>query len=163
MNVINLAAYYIPNITNIRFLDWASIIILGSTPKNSAEFFYALFIQLMFSGLIGVIFNYLMLYLLSRDYILNAMMYSFFMSFIFRGFVVAYKVPFLYAPSLSTSITNISSVFIWGLILGLLLKRLNNKENLREGMGDQSEVYEKPGMVLDKSKFRIRFPEKNKI
>ncbi len=163
MNAINLAAYFILNTTNIRFLDWASIIILGSMPSNSAEFFYALFIQLMFSGVMGVIFNYLMIYVLSREYIINAILYSFFVSLISRGYVLAYKVPFLYTPSLTTSITNISSIFLWGLVLGFLLKRLNYNENLREGMGDQSEAYEKPGLVPDKSKFRIRFPERNKI
>ena len=162
MNAINLAAYYILNITKIRFLDWSSIIFLGRTPNNSAEVAYALFIQFLWSGLLGVIFNYLMHYVLSKEYILNGILYSFFMSFTFRGFAVAFEIPFLYAPSLLTSIANTSSVFIWGVVVSLLLKSLNNTENLREGTGNRAEVNGE-GILSEKSWFKIHFPKRNNV
>lgn len=123
MNFINLVFYYIFKLTEIRFLDWGSIVMLGHKPESFIEIIYGLIIHILWTGALGIIFSYLIPKITSQGYLIKGGLYAFLLTFIFRSIVRLYNVPILNKVSVKTSLINTSSAFLWGLILAALLKK----------------------------------------
>lgn len=125
MNAINLIFFYIFNLTKVRFLDWASIIMLGSKATTLPAAIYALIIHIFWTGALGIIFSYLLPEITSQGYLIKGGLYAFLLTFIFRAIVKLYNISFLSPISFQTSLTNTTSAFLWGITLAFLLKKLD--------------------------------------
>src|SRR5690242_5548624 len=95
MNTINLILYGL-KLTKLRFIDWASIIMTGDLPNDFNSIIYSLFVQILWSGALGIGLAFLIPLITSKGYFIKATIYSFMLGFFFRGIVVLYRVPELY-------------------------------------------------------------------
>ncbi len=122
----NLIDYYLLHLTSRLYLDWPAILIIGRLPGSVPDFILATFYLFLWEGLMGIIFAFLIRKTASRAYIINGIMFSFAIDFIFRILVVFYQIPVLsdpYAPP--GMISSLFAVFLWGGLTGLILKRLD--------------------------------------
>lgn len=127
MNIVNFIFYGL-NLTQIRFIDWSGIILTGERPNDLNSIIYSLIHQIFWSGAIGIGLAFLIPAISSRGYFIKAVFYSFFVSFIFRGIVVMFRVPHLYKILTVTSELNFISVVIWALTAGYMLYSLDKRE-----------------------------------
>lgn len=125
MNSLNLIFYYLLDLTEIRFLDWAGIAMLGSRPTTKPAIIYALIIQILWTGSLGVLFCYLIPKITSQGYLIKGWLYAFLITFIFRWIIVLYNVPLLANVSFQTSLINTLSASTWGLILAAGLQKFD--------------------------------------
>ncbi|MCK8826785.1 hypothetical protein MWH25_03370 [Natroniella acetigena] len=128
MNSINLTFFYVFNLTEIRFIDWTGLVMLGRIPDNTFEIVYILIIQIFWTGSLGIFFCLLIPHLSSQGNIVKGGLYAFLLTFIFRSVVILYDIAPLNNISTTTSLINVTSAFLWGLILALILQRLEHKK-----------------------------------
>lgn len=126
MNTINLILYSL-KLTKLRFIDWASLIMTGSLPNDLNSIIYSLFIQILWSGALGIGLAFLYPMITSKGYFIKATLYSFALGFLFRGIVVLFQVPDLYKVTTLTSEMNFISVVSWGLTAAFFLHKFDNK------------------------------------
>lgn len=122
MNIINLILYHF-KFTQIRFLDWASIILTGDIPRNTFDLIYSIIIQIFWSGSLGIFVAFLVLLTTSKWYLIKGIIYSFFIGFTLRAVVVIFQIQGLDKVSTQTSLFNFMSVSIWGLTTMYMLHR----------------------------------------
>lgn len=114
MNIINIILYHY-QLTETRFIDWASIIMTGDPPKSTFDLFYSFFAQSLWSGSLGIIIAFLVLLTTSKNHLIKGVIFSFFFGFSFRGIVVLFQVHDLDKISTQTSALNFMPVALWGL------------------------------------------------
>ncbi|HWQ71628.1 MAG TPA: hypothetical protein VN370_04820, partial [Desulfitobacteriaceae bacterium] len=126
MNLWNLADFYLLKITQIRFLDWAAVLITWSKPADSLATIFSFTIQLLWDGLLGILFAHLLVSITSRGIIIKSAYFSLMCWFIFIIIVNLFRVPFLSGvQSVPGAISNVFAVILWGISLGFTLKRLD--------------------------------------
>ena len=127
MNILNLTFFYLFHLTELRFLDWASIILTGSKPANLFEFSYALFVQICWSGVLGVILAFIIPRITSKGFIFKGVLYTFSVAFTLRCIVALFQVPELSQIPFLTSAMNFIASLIWGLTAVCSLRYLDRK------------------------------------
>lgn len=128
LNIINLTCYYVFKIVEVRYADWASIIMTGDKPNNLFDLIFSLIVQFCWSGLMGLLMAFLIPQVTSKACWIKSVIYSFLISFIFRGIVVIYQVPGLYKVSTLTSSINNTTGVVWGLVTMYILKKLDEEK-----------------------------------
>lgn len=130
MEITNVINYDIFHIAKMRLLEWASIFVHGNKTTTTGEFVFALMIQILFSGLVGIIFAYLITWLNSKNYILKGIVYGFAIWF------ASYSIPILFKKinnvATGTALSNIISAVVYGIVLGATLKWLDKRVNLNK-------------------------------
>ncbi len=126
LNIYNFISYYVFKITEIRYIDWTSILMFGHRPENMNAIIVNIIFQLLWDGFLGVIFVYLIPKATSRGYLIKGPLYATFLTFVFRSIAELYRVPFLTDKfPLMTFQVDIVGVILWGLILTFTLKQLD--------------------------------------
>ncbi|KJS14280.1 MAG: hypothetical protein VR67_00600 [Peptococcaceae bacterium BRH_c8a] len=125
MNVWSLFSYYILNFSERRFLDWASMIIYGSLPTSTFQIVYAQIIQLLWVGLLGIIFALLIPAITSRFYLGKGVIYGLMSGFIIYAITTLFRIPNLVIFSTTTVLSNHIGGIIWGLTMAYVLRRLD--------------------------------------
>jgi hypothetical protein len=125
MNTLNLTLYRL-KLTSIRFLDWASIIMTGSRPDNWNGLIYSLFIQILWTGTLGIGLAFIFPIITLKGYFIKATLYSFILGFFFRAIVVLFRIPELYNISTQSSEMYFFTVISWGLTTAFILHKLDN-------------------------------------
>lgn len=125
MNIWNLLDYYILHITGIRFLDWFAVLVSWSKPSGVGAEILSLLLQIIvWDGFLGVLFAHLVILTKSQGIIYKAALYSALLWFIFKVIVNFYHVPVLSGlQPLPGALSNLIAVIIWGVIMGIVLKR----------------------------------------
>ncbi|ATW27241.1 hypothetical protein [Candidatus Formimonas warabiya] len=126
MNIWNLTDYYLFHITEIRFLDWAAVLLTWSRPPAAFQGVISLFVQLIWDAFLGAIFAHLLVLITSRELMIKSTLYSMILWFFFKIVVNFYRVPVLSGkqpfPGL---LSNLAAIILWGIVLGLVLEKLN--------------------------------------
>jgi hypothetical protein len=122
MNVINLTSFY-AGIAELRFLDWAAYTIYGTKPQNFAETVFAQGAQLIFVGILGIIFAYLIPVLTSRNYLLRGWLYGAIIWFSLYGISMLFKIEATTPLRLGTVATDLVGASVFGLVLAVALHR----------------------------------------
>lgn len=126
MNVWNLADYYFLHITEIRFLDWAAVLLTWSKPPTPVETVVALLIHLLWDGFLGIIFAHLLSLVTSRGLIIKSTFYGLLLWFSFKIIVNLFRVPVLSGlQPFPGSVSNLLAVVVWGIVLGTVLRKLD--------------------------------------
>jgi len=73
MNTWSLVSFHILNFTDRRFLDWAAVILYGHLPNTIFQAVYAQLIQLLWVGLLGIVFAFLIPTVTSRGYLIKGL------------------------------------------------------------------------------------------
>jgi len=125
VSIIHLPAYYWFHIIKIRFLDWAAILFMRGLPQNTAETIFAWVQQLIWDGIMGIIFALILPQISSKYYSIKGAIYGVFLSFIFCSIAIMFRLPYLAEKvPLVTVLFNELCVILWGIILAVILKKL---------------------------------------
>jgi hypothetical protein len=125
-NAWNLIDYYLFHITDIRFLDWVSVLLIWSRPKTGFFSVFCLLMQLFWDGFLGIIFAHILVSITSKSLIIKSTLYSLMLWFIFKGIVNLFRVPYLSGvQSIPGAMSNVFAIILWGIVLGLVLKKLD--------------------------------------
>lgn len=129
MNAWNLFDYYFLGITQIRFLDWVSVLLTLDKPFNTTVAVISLLIQMIvWDGFLGAVFAHLVPLITSRGLVYKSTLFSLVLWFSFKIIVNLYHVPFLSGKqAYPGGLSNLLAVIVWGIVMGLALKRLEKE------------------------------------
>ncbi|NLI93061.1 MAG: hypothetical protein GX434_12995 [Peptococcaceae bacterium] len=129
MNIWNLFDYYVLHISQIRFLDWAIVLLTLAKPENVFVTVLGLIIQIIvWDGFLGIIFAHLIVPITSQGVVYKSTFYGVLLWFIFKVIVNLYKVPVLSGMQpFPGGISNLLAIILWGIILGIVLNKFNEK------------------------------------
>jgi len=127
MSVFSWLSYHVLDWTELRYLDWAAVVLYGRKPITLDEVLFAQLGHLFFAGLVGVGFAFLIPRVTSMNFLLKSLVYSTFIWFMLYSVAIAYKMPFLSRISLESASSNLVGAIIYGLVLGPLLKYLDDR------------------------------------
>jgi len=125
MNTFDLLVYYGLNIVETRFLDWAGVLLFGHLPASHLEAVYALLIQIVWSGFLGILLAYVFKDTTSNYYLLKGVIFALVSGFILYAIPVLFNIQPLASSTLTTVITNHMGGALWGLSAAWFLKRLD--------------------------------------
>lgn len=142
MNAVNLIFFYIFKLTQIRFVDWASIVLFGHRPENFNQLLLNLVFNLLWDGFFGVIFAVMIPKITSRIYLFKGVVYGVFLTFVFRAIATLFGLPFLTNkfPILTHEI-NTLTVAVWGFSLAYGLKILDKKPLSEQNQKEYTRRY----------------------
>lgn len=127
MNLWTLVTLNVLNWEIIRFIDWAGILIFGDLPKSHAEGLFALWMQLLWVGVLGAGFAFLIPHVTSQAYLLKGMLYGVVFGFFIYTIPTLFQMPILKEASLATALSNHIGGAIWGLVMSKTLYLLDKK------------------------------------
>ena len=130
MNAWNLFDFYLLNLTQVRLVDWASCLTVWMRPTSTADIGLFLFIHLVWTGFLGVVFAHLVRLITSRHMLIKSTLYSLVLWFTFKVIINLYQVPFISGrpnPELLGGLSMIFSAVLWGIVLGLMLRALDKE------------------------------------
>ncbi|MBS4026654.1 MAG: hypothetical protein KGZ96_13450 [Clostridia bacterium] len=123
MNVIDWIGYIL-KLYDERLLDWAAVVTYGRLPNNIAEIIFAQAGQIVFSGLLGILFAYIIPKLRSENYLLKGWIYGVVMNQSLYAFAIAFKLPDLTVHTFNATVSHLISASVYGLVLTYTFKRL---------------------------------------
>lgn len=131
-NIFTLPFYFL-HILNYHHIDWVGILHFGSSPKTPGEILVFLFMHLLWDGILGVFFSFLLLHIGSKGFIYKGILYAYFLSFIFTAIPNLLNISILserneLIPFLIYETGNV----IWGITLALVLNKLNKNSLVNE-------------------------------
>lgn len=113
---------------NLHHADWPAIILFGHQPTNAVEAVFALLIQLIFVGFLGVIFTYLVTALFtSTNYLFKGWLFGVISWFIIYVITFLAKIPELAPLDTGTAITDFIAGSVYGLVLAETIRWLENR------------------------------------
>jgi len=126
MNVVSLASYYL-NLGELRYLDWAGIMMYGFRPHNFLSAAFAQVIQILQVGILGAVFAYLLPLTTSRNYLLKGWLYGTALWFGFNGLTLLFKLGPKIPVHLATAAVDFVGASVYGLVLAHTLHWLDEK------------------------------------
>lgn len=128
MNLWSLFAVFILGWEVVKFLDWAGIILYGELPRSHVEGTLALLMQILWSGLLGVGFAYLIPYIKSEGYLIKGAFYGVIVGFIMYAIPTVLQMPVLGNLGFLTVLSNHIGGLIWGLVTAQTLYLLDHSK-----------------------------------
>lgn len=121
--IMNLASlvFYLSRLTNLPFWEWAAIIVLGKQPANTYDLILTLASHLFFTGILGIIFAYLLLLFNPAFLLFKGVVYALTIWFFIYGLTLLFKVKGTVPINYSTALCNITGAILYGLTLSTLL------------------------------------------
>lgn len=127
MNILSYISLKL-KFANLHHSDWPALILFGHQPTNTAEAVFALLIQLIFVGFLGVIFTYLVdLLFTSTNYLFKGWLFGVMSWFIIYSITFLAKIPELAPLDTGTVITDFISGSVYGLVLAETIHWLENR------------------------------------
>ena len=127
MNLWNYIAYHVLNLTTMRLLDYASVMLVGKKVFMLWEEIFFQLAQIFFSAAVGIFFSYLTEIINSKYYLLKSWFYSVGIWFFVFATGSLFKMPYIYKVPTQTAFANFIGSSIYGLVLGLTLHWLDNR------------------------------------
>jgi hypothetical protein len=127
---MNLWSALVVNILKFKitsFIDWAGVILYGYFPRTHFQGFLALIFQILWTGLLGIFFAYLIRFTTSKGYLIKGAYYGILMGFIFYAIPDLLATPYLSKHSTATVLSNHTGGLIWGLIMAQTLRWLDKR------------------------------------
>lgn len=126
MNLVSLVFHH-TKLTSLPFWKWAAIMILGKEPAGISDLILALASHLFFTGILGIIFAYLILWLNPAYLLFKGVVYALAVWFFIYGLTLLFKVKGTVPINYSTALGNITGAILYGLTLGALLLLFERK------------------------------------
>jgi len=117
--------FFLTGFSQVRFLDWASRIFLGYLPATTEAIIITQAVQIVWDGLIGVLFVMLIPLIDSRYLVFKGIMFAVAIFFTFRAITVIYNVAPLNSLSLNSFLSNVACSLIWGLLAAFFIERFH--------------------------------------
>jgi len=126
MNALNLASYY-AGFAEIRYLDWASEILFGYMPRNFFEAVFAQVTQIIFVGILGILFAALIPRVGSRSLYLKGWLFGSAVWFCLYGLTLLFKHKQTIPIDVQTAASDLAGASVYGLVLAWVLKFLDER------------------------------------
>jgi len=120
MNIVSLVSYYL-GIAELRFIDWAAVVIYGTKPQNIIEAIFAMIAQIIHAGVLGIIFAYLITLVSSTNNLLKGALFGSVMWFLLYGISLLYKIEATIPLHFDTAASDLVGSIIYGLVLAKTL------------------------------------------
>ncbi len=127
MNLWSLVPLFVLQWEIIRFIDWAGILIFGDLPRSHLQGAFSLGMHILWVGLLGVAFAFLIPQVTSRGYLLKGAFIGVLFGFIFYALPTLFQMPILAEHSFATVTANHIGGLIWGLTTAQSLRWLDRK------------------------------------
>lgn len=121
-NSLNLLSYAL-GIATLRYLDWISILTYGHPPVTILDGAFALAMQLVINGLLGIIFVYLLPIIGFKYHLFKGVLIGIAMLQFSYIITTLFKVPGLVEIPTYTVISNAVTSGTYGLVLAIISKR----------------------------------------
>lgn len=125
MNLIDYIGVFVVRFDNVLLLEWAAVLMYGRPQENLLEAALAQAGQLVFSGLLGVFFAYIMLKIASGNYLFKGWLYGILAWFFIYAVTIVLQVPYLTRHPFESVVVHVIASSVYGLILAEALKRLD--------------------------------------
>lgn len=126
MNAFSLTSYSL-GITELRYLDWAALIIYGQYAQNLIEMIFALFAHIIFVGTLGIIFAYLITRIGSLNLLFKGLVYGAITWFLLYGVSSVFNLKGVIPLRIDTVASDLVGASIYGLVLAYTLGWLEEK------------------------------------
>ncbi|HHT63949.1 MAG TPA: hypothetical protein GXZ75_09755 [Clostridia bacterium] len=123
-DIVNWLLYYL-NYADRKFLDWAAVIFFGHLPTNVLEVVVMQIAQIVWDGLMGIVFILILPTIKSHGIVLKGIIYAISLMFLFRATTVLFDVPYLKSLSIGTFLSNALCSIVWGVLIALIIKRFS--------------------------------------
>lgn len=114
MNAWSFFSYHVLHVTTMRFVDWAGILLYGNPPVGLGQTLFALFMHLVWVGMLGVIFAFVVTIITSRGLIIKGVTYSLICSFWIYAVPKLYQMPQFKSTPFKTTLSNNIGAIICG-------------------------------------------------
>jgi len=126
-NGLDLWVYYGIGFQHHRYLDHASGILLGRPADNLLQALFFLFIDLWFTGLMGLLFTLLIPHLQNKHYLFRGWLFGTTLWFAIHSFGSVLRIPTFNQMLLATLILHFVTDSIYGVALAFLVERHNKQ------------------------------------
>ena len=130
MQLWSFFSFHLLQLTELRFVDWAAILVYGKHLSLVSEGVLAFLIQIIFSGFLGIIFAYLLRHITSHLYLLKGVIFALIIGFFIYATPVLFQTPLLKEANLGTVLSNQIGGLLWGLTCAYTLMRLKPYETI---------------------------------
>jgi uncharacterized membrane protein YagU involved in acid resistance len=126
-DILDSIFYYGFHFGNYRYLDFAAMIIYGQKPTFWWDAVFAQFIELIFSGLLGVLYFVLIPRETNRNHIMKGWLYGVSIWLFLCTMGMIYKTPFFTKTPWQTTNSDFLTSSVYGIVLALALRFLDKK------------------------------------
>ncbi|SFM01177.1 hypothetical protein [Pelosinus propionicus] len=124
-NLLSHFSYFL-GFTTLRLSDWAAILIFGHVPPfSSGEHLFSVFIQIGWSGAVGSIFAYFLVWVTNRKILFKAWMMGTTPFFVIYLLTALFQTPGTVPLPLNTVLSNYITSSIFGVVMGYSFKSLD--------------------------------------
>lgn len=117
------------------YIHFVSILAYQSRNLDIGETLFAIAVQTVFAGVLGVIFNYLILYIEKRYFYSKALIYGAILWFSIYSLDVVFKIEDVVKPNFKTALTHCVLSLLWGFLMAFVLRFLVEKQDARDRDG----------------------------
>lgn len=128
---VSLFLIFVLKFGTLRFYDIGGTFIYGRKPVSLPEIAFAEFAHLVVSGGVGVLYAFLMPRISSRYNLAKGVMIGIATWFAVYAMTVLFKVPRLQHTSLESSLSNVISSAVFGLVMAATLGWLDNRHKVQ--------------------------------
>ena len=110
--------------TKVSYGHWMGVYLLGRPVRNSLEFIYAQGVEIGLTDILGIVFTYCILRSGNKHNLwFKGLLLA--NTFYFLSYVMAtlYRLPVIATPDISTSLSNLVTTSVFGILLGLFTER----------------------------------------
>ncbi|MGE5630193.1 MAG: hypothetical protein ACM3TR_03745 [Caulobacteraceae bacterium] len=115
---------------NLHFSDFAGYFMLGAPPGNTSEYLVSHAGSLLFLGIMGIIFNYL-IGKGTKYLVFKAVLFSEAGWFFIYALALLFRVPYLARIPLNSALENAAADLVYGLVLGYSLLWLQSRGKVK--------------------------------
>jgi len=116
--------------TKLRFVDWSSIIIFAHTPPFTlGETAWAFFAQLLYTGILGILFVYLISKATTRNLLFKGWIFGEAIWFFTYALTTLFKVEGTIPIALTTAISDFISASLFGLVQARAIQMLPYRDD----------------------------------
>lgn len=135
-DILDFISYYVLHFTNYRYLDFAAQILYGNEPKFWWDLTFAQIIELIFCGLVGILYNTVIPKNTNRNYLIKGWLYGVTVWLFLCTMGMIYRIPYFSNPPWQTTNSDFITSSIYGVVLAWSLRLLDKKY---EKKGEEAE------------------------
>lgn len=122
LNITDFISYFL-NIVEITYLDWAGTILFGYQPESVYEYILSLVAQILFSGILGILFAYIIPFIKSKNIFFKGLLFGLSVWFLIYAAGVVFDIQGLVIMHPDTVFSDIITVSIYGISLAYFFNR----------------------------------------
>jgi len=127
MNLWSLVSRFVLKWELLSFIEWAGVALFGDLPRSHLQGAFALLMQLLWTGLLGVLFAFLVPVVTSRGYLIKGAFFGVITGFALYAVPILFQAPFLTKHSFATVFSNHMGGLLWGLATAQSLQWLDRR------------------------------------